>query len=118
MEYKSLSPNIGVKNVEETVQFYTEILGFKLAMSVSSSDGDSLLWAMVVNGRAKLMFQDAESLLEDADEQVGWIGSIEIESVMIHGGDDNILCLLSEDAMVAIETLIVEQEADSLKIGE
>lgn len=65
MEYKSLSPNIGVKNVEETVQFYTEILGFKLVMSVSSSDGDSLLWAMVVNGRAKLMFQDAESLKEE-----------------------------------------------------
>ena len=65
MEYKSLSPNIGVKNVEETVQIYTEILGFKLVMSVSSSDGNSLLWAMVANGRAKLMFQDAESLKEE-----------------------------------------------------
>ncbi|KAA6335992.1 hypothetical protein EZS27_015829, partial [termite gut metagenome] len=34
MEYQSLSPNIGVKSVNETVKFYTEVLGFQLLMSV------------------------------------------------------------------------------------
>lgn len=29
MEYQSLSPNIGVKDVAETVRFYTEILGLE-----------------------------------------------------------------------------------------
>ncbi|WP_163222080.1 hypothetical protein [Bacteroides sp. 214] len=30
MEYQTLSPNIGVKNVDETVQFYTETLDYIL----------------------------------------------------------------------------------------
>lgn len=35
MKYQSLTPNIGVKSVDETVKFYTDILGFKEIMSVS-----------------------------------------------------------------------------------
>lgn len=34
MEYQSLSPNIGVKNVNETVRFYTRTLGFNLIIIV------------------------------------------------------------------------------------
>ncbi|WP_298647981.1 VOC family protein [uncultured Proteiniphilum sp.] len=64
MEYLSLSPNIGVRNVEETVQFYTEALGFKLIMSVPSPRG-GLQWAMVAGGGATIMFQKRENLTEE-----------------------------------------------------
>jgi predicted enzyme related to lactoylglutathione lyase len=64
MEYQSLSPNIGVKNVEETVWFYTETLDFNLIMSVPSLHG-GLQWAMVANGGATFMFQEMDNLIEE-----------------------------------------------------
>lgn len=64
MEYQTLSPNIGVRNVDETVQFYTETLGFNLIMSVPSPKG-GLQWAMVANGGATLMFQEMGNLIEE-----------------------------------------------------
>lgn len=63
MEYQTLSPNIGVKSVDETVQFYTETLGFNLIMSVPAPTG-SLQWAMVANGEATLMFQEMGNLAD------------------------------------------------------
>lgn len=59
--YQTLSPNIGVKSVQETVSFYTEILGFKLVTSVPSANGE-LQWAMLNNGKATFMFQEADNL--------------------------------------------------------
>lgn len=64
MEYIALSPNIGVKSVDETVRFYTEILGFKLMTSIPSPKGN-LQWAMVANGGATIMFQEIGNLLEE-----------------------------------------------------
>lgn len=64
MEYQTLSPNIGVKSVDETVQFYTETLGFNLIMSVPAPTGN-LQWAMVANGGATLMFQEMGNLIEE-----------------------------------------------------
>lgn len=64
MKYQTLSPNIGVKNVDETVLFYTETLGFNLIMSVPSPKG-GLQWAMVANGGATLMFQEMGNLIEE-----------------------------------------------------
>lgn len=63
MKYQSLTPNIGVDNVAETVCFYTEMLGFKEVMNVS--DGEKLVWAMVSCGKVNLMFQDKKSLTEE-----------------------------------------------------
>ncbi len=64
MEYQSLSPNIGVKNVEETVRFYTETLDFNIIMSVPSPHG-GLQWAMVANSGTTLMFQEIGNLMEE-----------------------------------------------------
>ena len=60
MEYVSLSPNVGVTDVNETVKFYTEILGFNLVLS--NPESGKLEWAMVANGNAVIMFQEMESL--------------------------------------------------------
>jgi len=64
MEYQTLSPNIGVKSVDETVKFYTETLGFNIIMSVPSPNGN-LQWAMLSNGGATIMFQEIGNLVEE-----------------------------------------------------
>ena len=57
---ESLSPNIFVKNIDETVAFYKH-LGFQLIMSVPG-DGNNLVWVMMMNGNVTVMFQTVESL--------------------------------------------------------
>ncbi len=63
MQYQSITPNIGVRNVNETVQFYTQKLGFELLMS-NPEEGD-LIWGMVGNGHVFLMFQEDQNLKEE-----------------------------------------------------
>ncbi|WP_183575947.1 VOC family protein [Mucilaginibacter sp. X5P1] len=57
---ESLSPNIFVKDINETIAFYKQ-LGFQLVMSVPE-DGSPLVWAMVMNGNVNFMFQTFASL--------------------------------------------------------
>ena len=58
----SLSPNIFVKSMEETISFYQSI-GFQLIMTVPES-GSEFVWAMMVNGHVTFMFQTFSSLGE------------------------------------------------------
>ncbi len=60
---ESLSPNIFVKDINETIAFYKQI-GFQLVMSVPE-DGSELVWAMVMNGNVNFMFQTFASLGDD-----------------------------------------------------
>ena len=55
----SISPNIFVNNINETIQYYQE-LGFKLIMKVP--DEGELVWAMMNCGSVSFMFQTFESL--------------------------------------------------------
>lgn len=57
---ESLSSNIFVTDIKATVDFY-KILGFSTAMSVPEN-GDELVWAMMTNGGADIMFQTFEGL--------------------------------------------------------
>ena len=63
---ETLSPNIFVRNMAETITFY-EILGFKTTMSVPET-GPDLVWVMMVNGSVTFMFQTFESLADDLPE--------------------------------------------------
>ena len=63
---ESLSPNIFVSNMPETIAFY-KMLGFNVTMSVPEN-GDDLVWAMMVNGSVTVMFQTYESLGESLPE--------------------------------------------------
>ncbi len=56
----SLSPNIFVENMNETINFY-KTLGFEIKMSVPET-GDDLVWAMMGNGAVTIMFQTFDSL--------------------------------------------------------
>jgi len=63
---ETLSPNIFVSNMPETIAFY-KMLGFNVTMSVPEN-GDDLVWAMMVNGSVTIMFQTYESLGETLPE--------------------------------------------------
>ena len=63
---ESLSPNIFVSNMPETIAFY-KMLGFNMTMFVPEN-GDDLVWAMMVNGSVTIMFQTYESLGESLPE--------------------------------------------------
>ena len=62
---ESLSPNLFVKDMPETIRFY-EQLGFKLVMTVPE-EGD-YAWAMMTSDRVTMMFQTQESLGEEMPE--------------------------------------------------
>lgn len=55
----SVSPNIFVKDIQQTIAFYKQ-LGFTVAMTVPEQ-GD-LVWAMMTCGSVTFMFQTFESL--------------------------------------------------------
>jgi uncharacterized glyoxalase superfamily protein PhnB len=61
--FESLTPNLFVSDIARSIAFYKK-LGFSVAMSVPE-DGNNVIWAMLVNGKAALMFQSMASLEED-----------------------------------------------------
>jgi uncharacterized glyoxalase superfamily protein PhnB len=60
---ESLSPNIFVSNMDETIAFYKGI-GFQLMMSVPDT-GNDFVWVMMSNGDVTFMFQTFASLGEE-----------------------------------------------------
>jgi len=92
---KKLTPNMAVKNVRETVNYYVENFGFKLLMAVSEDksaigdelvDGKEYIWANVMSGDVGFMFQREDNLQEDLGAFFTGIGSsssyyIEVENV-------------------------------------
>lgn len=58
---ETLSPNLFVKDIRATLNFY-QLLGFTLTMSVPGSNNGELDWAMVTNGKVTFMFQTFKSL--------------------------------------------------------
>jgi uncharacterized glyoxalase superfamily protein PhnB len=69
---ESLSPNIFVKDINETIKFY-QLLDFGLVVTVPET-GDNLIWAMMAKGNVTFMFQTFVSLgdeLPDISRQDG-----------------------------------------------
>lgn len=55
-----LTPNLMVEDVDRTVDFYRDVLGFTLA--ATAPEERPFDWAMVSSGSAELMFQSRASL--------------------------------------------------------
>lgn len=66
VELESLSPNLVVADVNRSVEFYTEKLGFTKIASVP--DSGKLNWAMVMRGPVTVMFQTLASIQDDVPE--------------------------------------------------
>jgi uncharacterized glyoxalase superfamily protein PhnB len=83
----SLSPNVIVDDVNKTVDYYVNNLGFNFITSVPQEG--SYNWAMVMRDQVTVMFQSLQSLQEDLPElkikQKGSIGTFFIEVDNIEG---------------------------------
>jgi lactoylglutathione lyase len=69
LEFTRLSPNIGVKSVNESVDFYTNILGFRKIVSVPETG--VLDWAMLQRESVTVMFQEEKNLVNEYKELAG-----------------------------------------------
>lgn len=63
MALNTLTPNLMVNDVEETIEYYTDILGFTLLKTVPEKGTPD--WAMVKRNDVILMFQSAKSLKDE-----------------------------------------------------
>lgn len=61
-----MSPNLMVKDVQQTVDFYQQILGFTLLTSVVSEfDKSALQWALLQAGDVTIMFQEEQNIKQE-----------------------------------------------------
>lgn len=61
MTLKKMTPNLMVHNLQETVEFYTTILGFEVKLSLSK-------WVYPKKDHSEIMFQSAKTLLSEFPE--------------------------------------------------
>ncbi len=62
--YETITTNIMVKNVKETIKFYEEKLGFQKILSVPE-DGETLNFAILNKDKISIMIQEQKNLLEE-----------------------------------------------------
>lgn len=98
---KKLTPNLMVEDVNETVTFYQDVLGFALLASVPEEG--QFNWAMMQHDAVEIMFQSRASLTEDVplfkDKAIG--GSltlyIDVEDIKgLYGQVQNRVTILHE----------------------
>jgi uncharacterized glyoxalase superfamily protein PhnB len=63
MEFKTLMPNLMVKNVGKTVEFYTDVLGFNLLQAVP--ENAPFVFAIVNANGVTISFQEEKSIKEE-----------------------------------------------------
>lgn len=69
MELKSLTPNLMVENVNETIEFYTKTLNFELLQTVPEKG--VLDWGFVKKEDVFIMFQQKSSIQEEYPQLKG-----------------------------------------------
>ncbi len=62
--YESITTNIMVKNVKETIEFYEEKLGFQKILSVPE-EGEKFNFAILNKDKISIMLQEQENLIEE-----------------------------------------------------
>jgi uncharacterized glyoxalase superfamily protein PhnB len=63
MEFKDLMPNLMVKNVDKTVEFYTNVLGFSVLQTVP--ENAPFVFAIVNANGVLISFQEEKSIKEE-----------------------------------------------------
>ncbi len=62
--YETITTNIMVKNVKETIKFYEDKLGFQKILSVPE-EGDILNFAILNKDKISIMLQEQKNLIEE-----------------------------------------------------
>jgi lactoylglutathione lyase len=79
--FKKLTPNLLVANVERSLEFYTEILGFARGMTVP--DRPPFVFAQVTSGPVEVFLNDAAGAMREypvlAGKPLGTSGTMFIE---------------------------------------
>lgn len=63
--YETITANLMVSDVDRSVEFYRDVLGFDLEMSVPDESGDNLQWAMMSREGTAVMLQSVESITDE-----------------------------------------------------
>jgi uncharacterized glyoxalase superfamily protein PhnB len=63
MKYQKLTPNLVVRDVAASVNFYRSVLGFQLGLSVP--DNPPYVFAPVTSGSVEIFFNDKKAVEED-----------------------------------------------------
>jgi lactoylglutathione lyase len=66
MKVNASTPNLMVENMSQTINYYTQLLGFELIHAAPKQG--PLQWAYVKKGKAEFMFQAKESLKAEFEE--------------------------------------------------
>lgn len=79
---KKITPNLMVKDVNKTIEFYTDVLDFKLVMTVPTEG--QFDFAILQSGGIEVMLQSAESLTGEIsslkDRDIGGTFTLYIET--------------------------------------
>ena len=79
--FKKLTPNLLVANVERSLGFYVDMLGFERGMTVP--DQSPFVFASVTNGAVEIFFNDAAAAIKEypafAGKPIGATGTLYIE---------------------------------------
>ena len=79
--FKKLTPNLLVSNVERSLAFYVDTLGFERGMTVP--DASPLVFASVVSGSVEVFFNDAATAVKEypgfGGKPLGATGTLFIE---------------------------------------
>ncbi len=97
--YVKMSPNMMVEDVQRTIKFYRDLIGFDFVMAVpmdrrevlmETPGNERLAYAMMKRGNVEMMFQARESLSEDIPAFLGvGVGAsvsfyFEVENIQEH----------------------------------
>ena len=63
MVFTKLTPNLMVEDVNSTIEFYKDVLGFELLLSIPEEG--TFDFALMKSGNVEIMFQARESLAKD-----------------------------------------------------
>ncbi len=73
---EQIMPNIMVNDVNATIEYYTNIIGFKKEIAVDENKGDGasgtpLIWAMLKKDNLAIMFQRKDVFIDELPELRG-----------------------------------------------
>ena len=100
MMLKKLTPNLMVEDVQQTLAFYHDVLGFKVLMTLP--DRPPFNFAIVQRDEVELMFQSRSSLSENVPALTGHpIGASQTFYIEVEG-----LAKLYEDLRDRVEIVV------------
>lgn len=107
MKINKLTPNFEVKSIQQTVDFYTEYLGFNLIMAVPETQdgieqtltpGKEYVYAMMQKDHVELFFQQSDSFKQDLVFSTGLTIGASVSFYMeVEGIEDLYLSLKSKN---------------------